>query len=260
MRRLVAVLAVVPASLVLSVVSKGSGNSAEAKPEYAKKEGRECAYCHKNPKGAGPLNDMGDVYKKNKHSFPPEPKGFGEGGAFSNEANAKLFEFVKKAIEFGHFPETFKRLTELKAKEKKPAGAQLLVNTERQTDAKGAELARLARDAVQGGRVPEAAEALIRAETEFKGREAAKDVVKVRVEFAKLVGAKEADTAARLVESQRMLWLDAQMREAEARKSEAIKALTDLCTKHPDGPFTADAKKKLQDLGGIIPAPPAMGP
>lgn len=259
MRRLLAVLAVVPASLVVSALAHGPGRTADAKPEYAQKEGKECAYCHKNPKGGGPLADKGEIYRKNKHTFPPEPKGFGEAGSFSSDAIGKAFELVRKAIDIQHFPEAFRRITELKAKEKKGAGAQLLLNTEKQLDGKGVDLARIARDSVQSGKVPEAAEALIRVETEFKGREAAKDIARTRTEFAKLAGAKEADAVARAVEPQRMLWLDAQMRAIEARKSEALKFLTDLATKYPDGPFTAEAKKKIEELGGTVPSAPAMG-
>lgn len=262
MRRIAAALVVLPVSLVLAVIAKGPGHSAEARPEFAKKEGKECSYCHKSPKGGGPLNDMGDVYRKNKHSFPPPPKGFGEDGAFSSEANAKAYDVVKKIVEIGHFPESFKRLGELKAKEKKAAGAAVLLSLEKQLDGKGTDLARTARDSVQGGKLAEAAEALLRVETEFKGRDAAKDIAKIRADFAKMAGAVEADAAARLVEPQRMLWLDACVRESDAMKSEAIKALTDLLTKSPDGPFSADAKKKLLDLGGTMPTPPpppAMG-
>jgi hypothetical protein len=263
MRRLLAVLAVVPASLVLSDLGGGPGNLAQAKPEFAAREKKECTFCHKNPKGGMPLLDKGLEYKKNGFKFI-EVKGFGQDGAFANEANAKAFELVTKAIDLGHYVEAFKRLGELKSKEKKGTpGAQLLLNTERQVDGKGTDLARAARDAVQSGKVPEAAEALIRVETEFKGRDPAKDIVKVRTDFAKLTGAKEADVAARAVEPQRISWLDAQMREIEGKKPEALKILTDLVTKFPDGPFASDARKKIEELGGKVPAPavapPAMG-
>ena len=269
MNRLLAAVLVVPASLVVSALAKGPGRVADAKPEYAAREKKECAFCHKNPKGAGPLNDKGSEYRKNDHKFAADPKGYGEDGAFTTEAAGKAYELVKKAIELGHYSDALKRITEWKAKEKKGAGAQLLLNTERSVDTKGVDLARVARDSVQGGKVPEAAEALIRVETEFKGREASKDIGKVRSEFAKLAGAKEADTAAKLVEPQRLLWLDVQMREIDRKKPEAIKLASDLVTKYPEGPFAEDARKKIRELGGTVPtvpvpatpapAPPKMG-
>lgn len=262
MRRTLAVLLVVPASLLVSALARGPGNRAEAKPEFGAREKKECLFCHKNPKGGMPLTDKGTEYKKNNFKFV-EVKGYGQDGAFASEANGKAFDVVNKAIQLGHWPEAYKRLGELKSKEKKGSpGLQLLQNTERQVDGKGLDLARVARDAVQGGKVPEAAEALIRLETEFKGREPAKDAAKLRAEFAKLAGAKEADAAARLAEPQRLVWLDAQMREIEGRKAEALRLATDLVTKFPEGPFAADARKKIEELGGTVPpapATPAMG-
>lgn len=42
---------------------------ADARPVYAIKEGRPCAYCHVNPNGGGPRNPRGLYYAMNKHSF-----------------------------------------------------------------------------------------------------------------------------------------------------------------------------------------------
>jgi hypothetical protein len=257
MNRLVAALLVVPASFVATSLARGPAFHVEGKPDFAKKENKDCSYCHKNPKGAGPLNDKGTEYRKNGLKFPVEAKGFGEDGAFSSEANAKAWELAKKAIELGHWSDALKRIGELKAKEKKGPAAQFLLNQERAVDNRGLDLARTARDAVQGGKVPEAAEALIRVETEFKGREAAKDIGKIRAEFGKLAGSKEADAAAKAVEPQRLAWFDAQMREAEGKKPDALRIATELCTKYPSGPFTDDARKKIVELGGKPPAPPA---
>jgi hypothetical protein len=43
--------------------------SAEAKPEYAAKEGKACGYCHKNPAGGGERNAKGKQYEANGHTF-----------------------------------------------------------------------------------------------------------------------------------------------------------------------------------------------
>ena len=39
-----------------------------AKPEYSKKEGKKCVYCHTAP-GKPDLNDTGKCYKANDHSL-----------------------------------------------------------------------------------------------------------------------------------------------------------------------------------------------
>jgi len=45
------------------------------KPEYAKKTGKNCVYCH-TKMGSKDLNDMGKCYQKNDHSLAncPEKK------------------------------------------------------------------------------------------------------------------------------------------------------------------------------------------
>ena len=42
---------------------------ASARPVYALKERRQCAYCHLNPKGGGPRNPRGLYYAAHKYSF-----------------------------------------------------------------------------------------------------------------------------------------------------------------------------------------------
>lgn len=228
--------------------------AAHAKPEFAKKEGKACGFCHMNPKGGGALAAKGLEYKQNGLKFPVV--GFGEDAAFTTEAAGKAFALVRKAIDVGHFADALRRIGEIRAKEKKGPGAQLLLNTETQLDNRGRDLLRVAKDAIQGGKVPEAAEALARVETEFRGREAGREAGKVRADFAKLPGAKEADAAAKAVQAQRMQWFDAQMREAEGKVPEALKLLTDLVGKHPEGPFSLEAKARIEALGGKVPTPP----
>jgi hypothetical protein len=41
---------------------------ATAKPEYAKKEGKSCTYCHVKM-GSKELNDTGKYYKEHNHSL-----------------------------------------------------------------------------------------------------------------------------------------------------------------------------------------------
>lgn len=41
---------------------------ATAKPEYAKKEGKACTYCHVKP-GSKEMTDAGKYYKEHNHSF-----------------------------------------------------------------------------------------------------------------------------------------------------------------------------------------------
>jgi hypothetical protein len=233
---------------------------AEAKPEYARKEKKDCSFCHTNAKGGGARNATGTAYEKNGHKFPEAAGGggFGEDKAFASEANGKAFELVRKAIEIGHWSDAFRRLAALRAKEKKGAAAQLLMNTEAQVDNRGRDLVKAVKEAIVAGKTKDAAEALARIETEFKGREAAKEVARLRADLAKLPGGKEADVAAKPVEARRLQFLDALMKDAEGQRPLAVKVCQELVSKGPDAPFSADARQKLEEWG--VPVPPVPEP
>lgn len=57
------------AAIVLFGGLIGAPRSAEALPAYAQKEGKACAYCHKNPAGGGERNARGQQYEANGHKF-----------------------------------------------------------------------------------------------------------------------------------------------------------------------------------------------
>ena len=232
-----------------------------AKPEYAKKEGKSCGYCHTSPKGGGPRNDKGNEYQKNGLKFLPDKKGFGEDGAFATEATGKAFGHVRDAIGLTFWSDALVRIAAIKPKEKKGTkGADLLGSTETMVDARGKDLLVAAKDAIQSGKVAEAADALQRVETEFKGRDPAKEVAALRVDLEKLPGGKEAEGVAKIQEPQRLQWFAAQMKMLEGDKSGAVKLAEDLVAKFPDGPFTAAAKAKVAEWKGAPATPvPAMG-
>ena len=47
----------------------GTASSAHALPAYAKKENKNCAFCHANPKGGGKRIAAGEWYKAHNHSL-----------------------------------------------------------------------------------------------------------------------------------------------------------------------------------------------
>ncbi len=53
---------------VLTLISGSMISISIAKPEYSKKEGKSCKYCHVTP-GKPDLNDTGKCYKDNNHSL-----------------------------------------------------------------------------------------------------------------------------------------------------------------------------------------------
>ena len=54
--------------IALAILSGSMISISNAKPEYSKKEGKKCAYCHVTA-GKPDLNDTGKCYKANDHSL-----------------------------------------------------------------------------------------------------------------------------------------------------------------------------------------------
>jgi hypothetical protein len=54
--------------LAAAVISGGVLTLATAKPEYAKKEGKACTFCHVKM-GSKELTDAGKYYKEHNHSL-----------------------------------------------------------------------------------------------------------------------------------------------------------------------------------------------
>lgn len=249
-RLVVPIVATLCLSLVVSVALAPVPEAA-AKPAYSQREAKPCGYCHQNPRGGGARNDRGNEYERNGLKFPPPAagKGFGEDAAFKAQRNADQFEFARAALQNEHYLDAFRRIAELKAREDKKGPAwQKIVNLEAIVEGKGRDLVRSAKEAIETGNVAEAADALARAEAEFKGREAAAAVAKWRTELQKLPGGKEADVKAKADAPQRLRFLDARMKEVEGDEAGAIKLLEEMLARWPEGRFAAEAKAKRDEL------------
>jgi hypothetical protein len=57
------------AGIITAAALIAAPQQAQAKPEYAAKEGKPCGYCHVNPAGGGPRNARGKQYQANGHKF-----------------------------------------------------------------------------------------------------------------------------------------------------------------------------------------------
>src|SRR4051812_6767154 len=63
---------------------------AQATREYAKKEGKECAFCHISEKGSGPRTPKGREYEANGHQFGMK--------SWSSDGNEQKFLRASSAI------------------------------------------------------------------------------------------------------------------------------------------------------------------
>jgi hypothetical protein len=57
------------AGVIIATALVAAPQQAQAKPQYAAKEGKPCGYCHVNPAGGGPRNARGKRYQANGHKF-----------------------------------------------------------------------------------------------------------------------------------------------------------------------------------------------
>jgi hypothetical protein len=62
------------AAVLLAVTTCLVGSTAEARPQYAAREGMNCVSCHLDPDGGGLRNGNGFSYQRGRHAFEVEPK------------------------------------------------------------------------------------------------------------------------------------------------------------------------------------------
>ena len=61
------------ALLALVIVGVLRPRPSYGKPEFARREGRACGYCHINPRGGGTRNQTGLLYARNELKFLARP-------------------------------------------------------------------------------------------------------------------------------------------------------------------------------------------
>lgn len=56
-------------TIAVALLGAALGQKASATPAYAKKEKKQCSFCHVNPQGGGKRTDAGVYYKAHNHSL-----------------------------------------------------------------------------------------------------------------------------------------------------------------------------------------------
>jgi tetratricopeptide (TPR) repeat protein len=179
-----------------------SPSDALATREYAKAEGKECAYCHLNPKGGGPRNDRGREYEANGHEFGVK--------SWTSDVTERKYLRASSAIVAQWYAEAGRLLDEL-AKEETAAGGLALVGAARDRFKMfprawlGA-----AKKLLAGGPagVPNAAAFLAKTESQFGRASEGKEATKRLDELAKDDATKADAERARAVEKARVRVLE----------------------------------------------------
>jgi len=196
--------------------------TASARPEFARREGKACGYCHINPRGGGPRNQRGLDYARNDFSFPP-PKGE---RATLPERDREAFVRVEKLLDIDHTPAAVEQLRRLARSGGKDDPARRLAEQKlHELEVRGTEILGRARLLLRGEGADEGVELLVLLSVEFKalevGREAKDDLRELRrdKEHRDRIRREEHEAKARL------LYLDGMLQRAEGRAEQAEKTL-----------------------------------
>jgi len=210
--------------------------------EYAKAEGKECAFCHVSPKGSGPRNPTGQEYEANGHKFGVK--------SWSTDENRLKFLRASSAVVAQWYVEANRLLDELAAEEKLPGGAALVDATrDRFKMFKGAWLNKAKALIAEGERrTPVAITMLSKAESQYPNAAEGKEAAKLLDGLAKDAKTKDAVENARATEKARQLLLEGrtefQLGRAERAKELFDKALADPRSK----PFENEIREAVAAL------------
>ena len=174
---------------------------ATAQQEYAKKEGKDCGFCHVNAKGAGPRNDKGQEYEANGHRFGVQ--------SWSSDALRKQYLRASSALSATWYGEAGRILDGL-AKDEKLPGGTALVQAARERFAMFPRVWLRSAKALlaKGDRgLPNALGFLVKLESQFAATDEGKEAVRLLDETAKDAAKAKSVDEARAAERIRVLVL-----------------------------------------------------
>jgi hypothetical protein len=202
-----------------------SPREALATKEYAKKEGKDCGFCHISEKGSGPRTAKGREYEANGHVFGAK--------SWTSDANEQKYLRANSAVIAQWYAEATRLLDELEKDEKLPGGAALVGGTRDKFKMfKSPWLRQAKRLAALGDRgVPNALVFLVKLESQFGATDEGKEAVKLLEGYAKDAKTKDAVAAARAAEAARVVFIEGltefQLGQADRARELFRKALAD---------------------------------
>lgn len=239
--------AVASALAVLCAAAFGtlvSPREALATKEYAKKEGKDCSFCHISDKGSGPRTAKGREYEANGHLFGVK--------SWTNDANEQKYLRASSAVIAQWYAEATRLLDELDKGEKLPGGTALVGGTRDKFKMfKSPWLRQAKRLLALGDRgVPNALVFLAKLESQFAAADEGKEAVQLLDGLAKDAKTKDAAADARAAEKARVVFLEG---ETEFQLGHADKA-RDLFTKTLADPHATAIEKDVREAIARLPA------
>jgi hypothetical protein len=241
-RKLPPAVAIVVAALCAIFASP---REAAATREYAKAEGKDCAYCHISEKGSGPRTPKGREYEANGHKFGVK--------SWSSDANEQKYLRASSAVVAQWYAEAVRNLDELANDEKLPGGCALVEGTrERFKMFKRSWLGAAKKLIATGDRgMPNALVFLTKLESQYAATDEGKEAVATLDKLAADAKWKDAVARARAVEKARQLLLEGrtefQLGHADKAREVLTKALADANAQS----FEQDVKETLAALPAV---------
>jgi len=228
--------------LALALLLGTDPGPADAKPPFARREGRACGYCHINPRGGGARNARGLEYARNEFKFPPRK---GNLSAFARERDRQLMIHARAMIDIDHVKIAISELKRL-AKSAKGEAAKGAAKYElHELDVRGAEVLGAARRLLRKQEADQAVELLTILATEYKGlsvyeqaRGDLRDLRKLQ-EYRDLIARERREGKARL------MLLDSSRYRYEKKTSKAEAILTKIVKAYPESRAALAARKQL---------------
>jgi hypothetical protein len=216
------------AAMVLGAAALGAvvaPGEALATKEYARKENKDCGFCHISEKGSGPRTAKGREYEANGHQFGVR--------SWTTDANEQKYLRANSAVIAQWYAEASRLLDELDRDEKLPGGAALVDGTRDKFKMfKSPWLRQAKRLLALGDRgLPNALVFLVKLESQFGATDEGKEAVQLLDGLAKDAKTKDAVADARAAESARVVFLEGltefQLGHADKARELLTKALAD---------------------------------
>jgi hypothetical protein len=214
-----------------------------ARPEFARREGRACGYCHINPRGGGARNQRGIAYARNEFKFPPRK---GDLTVFVRDRDRKAMVHARKMIHIDHVPAAVAELKRLAKSAKGEPARRAARAALHELDVRGSEVLGASRRLLRKGEADESVELLLVVVSAYKGldvhAQATADLAELKREKEHRARIKKEEREAKA----RLVLLDLMRHEADGKKAKADKAFERLQEAFADTRAAKDARKRRE--------------
>jgi len=220
---------------------------AAAREEFAKREDRQCIFCHLAEKGGGPRNENGKLFEANGFTFARD--------TWSGEPAKAAYRRAVAAYRATHYAEVARILLDLRRSEKTPGGAALLADLEEKLRPFAPAWLRASKRNLAGTAAQRAVglEYLLRLLRECPGTPEAKEGEGILAGLRKDARNAEAIAAAEKAEEGRLRYLAARLLEETGDREGAKKGYRAVVDGWPATSAAREAKERLD----ATEAPPA---